>query len=356
MGREPWFTDADCVILCVDADTGKTLWKRVYVEEAFNLEAGFNKGGCQLTPCVAEGRAYAIGTCGRLHCVDARTGLPLWSGDLGIRARYQDDTKDGQREVAQVWGGRNDFGGCPMVAGGVAAVSDHWEYKGGPRTMGKGNGLVGFEAATGRRLWYVPGAGGRGMLGSTPLRWVHKGREYFIAAGEAGVTCIEPATGRVLWSLPDAGFDNAAAVDENRLWCQTGGLTCYRIEPSGARKEWTVAADPGFSSPALYRDHLYMLSKDGLLCLEAATGKTVAKVAQDHVVGSLAVADGRLFVQATGRGKFGMNVFKADPADLKPLGGQWRIPFANSTSPAVAGGRLYVRGRDRLHALDLRVR
>lgn len=359
-GRDHWYTDADEVILCVDADTGKTVWKRVFVESGWNLEAGFNKGGCQLTPCYAYGLVYAINTSGKVHCVDAKTGLPVWESDVGIRARYQSNFKDGSREQWSLSGGRNDFGGCVMTAGGVLAVSDHWEYKGGPRTMARGNGLVGFDAKTGRRLWYAPGLGGTGMLAGTPLRWRHKGREYFIAAGEHGVSCLEAKTGRELWNIRDAGFNNAAACSEDYLFCHAGqsGLTCFEITPDGTTKKWSKGEGMGVISPVLYRDHFYAkLGKGKIGCMEAATGKVLKTQPQEDISGSMVGGDGLLFVHASGRAKAGMNVFKMDPKDFRLLDDQrWPISFANSTTPAYAGGRVYVRGRDRLYCYDVRKR
>ena len=356
-GRESWYTDADDVILCVDANTGKTLWKRVFAEEAWNLEAGFNKGGCQLTPCVAYGKVYAIGPGADIYCCDAKTGETVWKSDLGIRARYQNDLKQGSREIGAIWGGRNDFGGCVIPAGNVIAVSDHWEYKLGPRTMAKGNGLIGFDPDTGRRLWYVPGAGGNGMLGSTPMRWTHRGKEYFLAYGVAGALCIDPKDGKVLWQSAELRFSNAGAVDENHIYCEgPKGLSCYKIDLEGPTKKWELGQGMGFTSPCLYKGHLYaLLDKTGIVCINVESGKIVAKAEQQGGAFSLALADGRLCMSASNRGKSGMSVLIADPKNLKKIG-VWPVSFANSTSPAMADGKVFIRGRDRLLCYDLRVK
>lgn len=56
---------------------------------------------------------------------------------------------------------------------------------------------------------------------------------------------------------------------------------------------------------------------------------------------------------ASSRGKAGLCMFNADPAALKKLGDTWPVPFANSTSPAVADGKVYFRGRDRVLCYDV---
>ncbi len=55
--------DADDVIHCFDARTGRTLWKRVYPLAGLNF-ASFNKSGPQLTPCIAGNRVFALGNAG----------------------------------------------------------------------------------------------------------------------------------------------------------------------------------------------------------------------------------------------------------------------------------------------------
>jgi hypothetical protein len=45
-----------------------------------------------------------------------------------------------------------------------------------------------------------------------------------------------------------------------------------------------------------------------------------------------------------------------DPSAFEQLGPMYDVPYANSVTAAIADGRLYVRGRDRLHAYDLRAK
>jgi hypothetical protein len=44
-----------------------------------------------------------------------------------------------------------------------------------------------------------------------------------------------------------------------------------------------------------------------------------------------------------------------DPDNFEQLGDMYDVPYANSVTTAIADGRLYVRGRDRMHCYDLRV-
>jgi len=355
-GREAYYTDADEVVLCVDAATGETLWERVIVEAGYNQEAGFNKGGCQLTPCIADGRVFAVGTSARVHAVDAESGELLWSADTGIRARYVDRRKAGWRERRTLAGGRNDFAGCVMTAGDVVAVSDHQEFKGGSRTMGWSNGLVGFDVETGALRWYVPDAGGEGMLAGTPLRWVHDGREYLLGSGIGGIKCIDPADGSILWTLEGVGFNNAGAVHGDLLICSADKqLACFELAPDGPTQRWRSSPTTGFTAPVVMDGHLYARAKRvGVRCIDLATGEVQGTAPAEDISGSMVGADARIVMHASGRAKRGLNLYIADPEDFRIAGDRLDVPFANSTTPAIADGRIYLRGRDRLYCYDLR--
>ena len=66
------------VVICLDLETGKTLWK----SEVPGKATGRNSSS---TPCVAEGRVFAIGS-GRAYCVDAETGKEIWSTQLKVKS------------------------------------------------------------------------------------------------------------------------------------------------------------------------------------------------------------------------------------------------------------------------------
>ena len=65
-------------VLCLDAGTGKLLWKHEYECPYFVSYAS----GPRCTPTVADGRVYTLGTMGDLHCLDAVDGRVVWAKDL----------------------------------------------------------------------------------------------------------------------------------------------------------------------------------------------------------------------------------------------------------------------------------
>ena len=71
-------------VLCLDWRTGAKLWEISYPcsYQGFTYEAG-----PRASVTVHDGRAYALGAAGNLHCLDAVSGEILWQRDL--RGEYQ---------------------------------------------------------------------------------------------------------------------------------------------------------------------------------------------------------------------------------------------------------------------------
>jgi outer membrane protein assembly factor BamB len=72
------------VIVALDTQTGKTVWEYKY--DAASLPDGIigaeNIRGPNATPLVHEGKVYAFGATGNLHCLDQKTGKSVWSHDV----------------------------------------------------------------------------------------------------------------------------------------------------------------------------------------------------------------------------------------------------------------------------------
>ena len=71
----PTETFRDSGVFCLDAATGKTLWKRVF--PGGPLLPLYGNHPASSTPCIANGKCYVIGTDGAVFCLDAKTGKTL---------------------------------------------------------------------------------------------------------------------------------------------------------------------------------------------------------------------------------------------------------------------------------------
>ena len=90
-------------VFCLDAATGKEVWKHTY---PCKLEPLSYEGGPSSTPTVDGDRVYSLSKFGHCFCLDARTGQVVWSRTFEPPATTDDDYR--------VWWG---FAGSPLVVG-----------------------------------------------------------------------------------------------------------------------------------------------------------------------------------------------------------------------------------------------
>jgi outer membrane protein assembly factor BamB len=381
--------DADGVMLCMDAKTGRTLWECVFPGREMNLVEKY--GGHNIV-CVANGKVYATGNTGWVYCVDARTGKQVWTTPLPsariwntfkaecLRERLKANGPSSEQikaasdeQPVHALGGSLDptsYNIPPLVADGVL-VAGEWSV---------GGGLRGLDAETGKPLWTSNAAGGVAQ----PLLWRHKGREYVIIAGGA-IRCLDPKTGKTLWSagnVGNAGYSAAApAIDGDLILThggrekgqpQTEGWTCYRMSEQGAEKVWALDAKHlagTYIAPVIHRGqawvHFSRASADdnedcqnpggtmSWACVDMASGKVLGEInaVQANAVcpGPVAMGD-RLFYQ----GDQYVWMMALDPAKPKLIG--VAPQHANFCSSATAAdGFVYFRGGERLVVcLDVR--
>jgi outer membrane protein assembly factor BamB len=344
-------------VLCVDATTGKTLWKSVQKEKGLSFSKQGRgicisvKGGPRLDACAAAGKVFAIGTTGRLYALDAKTGKLVWESKLPKSNAAFEAAKAALLKSGKADGARGHLTVCPLVVAGVLGVDD-------------GGELYGLDPATGKALW-GPVGGWRNAGGSCPLRWVHKGQEFIMAE----TTCIEPKTGEVLWKADGAvHFDESGCValtEDYFVACGgarkgQSGLQAFKITPAGATKVWALGpefAARQFASPVIYKGHIYTRNdapKPNMVCIELATGKVVGRADAPGSCNEIVGAAGRVFYEGSYQGPI---MYKAEPKDFRLLsGGALKtLDFACSVPPAIDGGRMYYRSNaNGIMCLDLR--
>ena len=390
--RNMFCIGADDVIFCFDARTGATLWKTVYPGASANY--GGSKGGPHLTPFVWQGKVYILGATERVYCLDAKTGKEIWQSHTGwsATAKYKvlqdclarkeafpvNRSLETSLTVADPEGGGT--GGVVVLSDnrGKLFQNDGYGYTEGP-------GLVGLDAATGKRLWQTPEATGNGR---TPCRWLHKGKTYILTDGggkvrtedpktgkhfdvatEGGrkLRLLDPKTGKFLWEIPCGPTGMCIVSDEDHVVANTGDdkngeVSCFRITPEKVEKIWSLDRKyqmpwGGYFYPVIYRGHVYFASggESSVVCVRLVDGKVVGEspnMGGGHTGGgaSLIAGEGRTFSQ-------GMCV--TGVADnTKLLQAPWRVAFAigylTPIDPALADGRLFLRDKTGIVCYDLR--
>jgi len=69
------------VVLCLDAATGKELWKNSYASMAVTGPSASQHPGPRGTPAVSNGKIVTFGAAGILSCLDVANGKLLWRKD-----------------------------------------------------------------------------------------------------------------------------------------------------------------------------------------------------------------------------------------------------------------------------------
>jgi outer membrane protein assembly factor BamB len=329
------------VAVCIDAATGRTLWRKTIPGGryfAMNGRNGSTKGWYTTNPAAGKG-AFYFGTSADVeYALDADTGETIWKRHLG--------QTNGRAVIGDV-----------MVRG--------------ERT------LRGYDLKTGKTRWEVKDAGERSAI---PARWKRGGKEYIIVANSAGeIRCVDPGDGKVLWTEKGAGNnDLSVSVRGDYLLCNgdqarkgPGELTCYRLSLKGAEHQWTIPSStfqyrPKAAPAAMTDTHAFVRTRkpEGLAVVELKSGKIVSfPKAQLGSSGYVQWMDGRVSLQPDGsHSRTPLQWFDVtNPGETKQLGDIWRTRHGTTSSyypilisHPMVDGRVYIRGRFGIHCYDLR--
>jgi outer membrane protein assembly factor BamB len=255
-------------ILCLDATSGKEIWKREY-ECPYTVSY---PSGPRVTPVVRDGRVYALGAMGRLTCLDAKDGKVVWQKDL---------IEEYKLTGPPVWG----FACHPLLEGNRLFV-----VVGGP-----GSAAVALHKDTGKELWRALTSTEVGY--SPPMLVEAGGKKQLIVWLSESVNGLDPATGKAFWKQeypvgiePQRPAVNIVSLvpHANRLFLTTYYhgpmmLELGKDKPS-ARVLWRGKSNSPtrpdglhglMATPAVKDGFLYGVGVTGeLRCVEAKSGKT----------------------------------------------------------------------------------
>lgn len=321
---------------CYHRADGRLLWRARFFGSS-PPEGYFPPGGMAVpTPATDGRRVFALFGTGDLVCVDLE-GRPVWV-----------------RSLAQEYGPfRNRWGmaASPILAGGLLLVQvDHWG----------GSYLLGVDAATGANRWKT--ARDASVNWTSPLVVTVKGRPQVVAVGTHTVKGYDAETGPELWTVrgmqtqcipsPVASGGRLFAVSGRdhftvavRLDGATGDLTRSNVL-------WRVRSGAAYvPSPVCVGDLYFYVEDNGWgNCLDAQTGRRAwrERMGGKHQA-SLVAGDGKIYF--TGEGGE-ITVVRAGTAFEVLAKNDLGEPVV--ASPAIAGGRLFVRGAKHLFCIGER--
>jgi len=320
---------ADDHVICLDAETGQTVWKMTFEKAGFNRLSA--KGSFTSNLIVDDGKVYGWTSGEKSFCLDAQTGELLWESTL-------------------------TGGTYRMVAEDVIVGS-------------QGSDLVALDVTTGEERWRAPGYG---PDRTAATRWQHGEREYLISGNDGTVGCFDPQDGSMLWS----------AAAESFLMCTGDYLTSvsgevYKLTLDGAEQIGSLGNVSETKLPAIHEGYIYLK--------EADTYSSILKVFSIEEGDFIAELQGSTDFYHSPFGKHGFSyamddlaMTELDASHTHPDGSafsavnilgdgeyqsgyHWRVPVYGTTSyhpelmtHAFADGRAFIRSAFGIHCYDFR--
>lgn len=330
------------ILDCMDATTGRDIW-RFAGESHYSDDFGFDEGP-RGTPSIVDGKVYAMGAEGAVHCVDFQTGKEIWSVDC--KKRF--DPPKGFFGMA-----------CsPLVEDKVVILSI------GGRD---GAGIIALDKSTGALRWKH---GGNEAGYSSPIAATMNGKRYAFVFTRAGLTAINPINGSAYFDFPwrsreDASVNAATPIVSGDYVFLTAsyGTGAALLQISGGQPKTVWSGDDSLSchyaTPILFDGHLYgidgradpgMQPRPSLRCVEWKTGK-ICWSQDDFGAASVTLAGGQLFL-LTEQGE--LVRAPASAKEFHPTGRAQILPNGVRAFPALADGCLYARSKSALFCVDLK--
>jgi len=320
---------ADEVTLCLDAASGKELWKDKYAAQAITGPSAREHPGPRSSPAVAAGKVVTLGVGGVLSCLDAADGKLLWR-------------KDPFPKVVPTF----FTGMSPIIVDGMVIA----------HLGGKGNGaIIAFDLASGEQKWKWDA---EGPEYASPALLTVAGTKQIVTLTEKSVVGVGVADGKLLWQIPFApvsrAYNAATPIVDGQTVIYTGagrGTKAVKIEKQEdgfAVKELWSNPDLAtqFNTPVLKDGLLFGLSNRGnLFCIDAKSGKTAWTDATRRGRGFAAMIDAGSVILALPN--------TSELIAFKPSGEAYAelatIKVADTPTyahPLIAGKRVFVRDKD----------
>jgi outer membrane protein assembly factor BamB len=322
------------VVSAFDRRDGRKRWEYGLPAEG-GLIAVHEKHNLASPSPVSDGeRIYAWFGTGQIAAIDM-TGKLVWKKHLG--------TEYGPFTIN--WG----HGSSPIVHDGQLVLLCYHE---------KASYLLALDARTGAVRWKHDAAAGVTSY-STPLVVRGGGRPEIVVNASKGISGHDFATGAQLWHFAeDNRFPIPTPVAHDGVIYASRG---YRSSPfmairaggkgdiSGSGVVWRVPSGaPYISSPVQYDGLVYMVGDVGVLTVSDA--KTGERVHQERIGGvytaSPVAGDGKVYLVSEDGETIVLGAGRA-PSVLA----RNKLTARQLASPAVAGGRLFIRSDDVLYAI-----
>jgi outer membrane protein assembly factor BamB len=322
------------VVAAYGVQTGREIWTHGW-EAEFRESMGGD--GPRATPTWHDGRLYALGAAGDLHCLNVDNGKLLWAVNI---------LKDNQANNI-TWG----MAASPLVVDDKVVV-----LPGGSA----GKSVAAYNKLNGSPIWKVLDDQ---QAYTSPMLVTLAGKRQLLVVSARRAMGLSVEEGKLLWDYPwvtEYGINSAQPVilSENRFFISAGyghGSAMVEISSNGdgfsAATVWeNTRMKNKFTSSVLENGYLYGLDEAILACVEAKTGELKWKGGR-YGYGQVLLASGHLIVLSES-GELAL--VKATPDSFQEMAKFQAIEGKTWNHPAIAGGLLLVRNANQMACFDLR--
>ncbi len=341
------------VLLCLDCDTGRTIWRQTVVSAPLETLHRLNSRASS-TPATDGKSVFVVflEVDGKtVPAPNVGTPRPITPGVMVV-ASYDFDGNEQWKVKPGEFISAHGFSSNPVLYGDLVIVNGDHDGDGYIVALDRANGEVRWKTSRPNNTRsYV-----------TPIIRTMGGRTQMVLGGSLSVFSYDPTTGRAHWNMrgPTEQFVASVVSDDKMLYLTAGYPEKHilAIRPDGlgdvtdTHVEWRTKRGAAYvPSPIIEGPYLLVVSDAGIgSCFEAASGMRLwmQRIGGGHSA-SMVSADGKVYVLSD---EGAMTVIRPGPKfDVVAMN---KLGERCSASPAISGGRIYIRGEKHLYAIGAR--
>ncbi|QVL31080.1 PQQ-like beta-propeller repeat protein [Telmatocola sphagniphila] len=316
-------------LFCLDATTGKELWKDAIDAPDVRGPASGHPGP-RSSPAAADGKVCTFGVDAVLTCYEADSGKILWRKETKGHPRFFTSSS-------------------PLIVDKMCIIHTGSEGKGA---------LTAFNLADGKEVWAW---NGDGPSYSSPVVMTVAGTKQIVEMTEKNIVGISAADGKLLWETPfKARYNNSTPLvdGDTVIYGAPGvGTIASKITKEGdkftVKELWKKSQAPhNYNSPTLKDGFIYGLSPSkNFYCMNAKTGEIVWT--DTNIRGECGVILDAGSVMLSLPGNTDLVAFKPNDKEYQEVAKIKVADTATWTCPIVAGKKIFVKDKDTLRLLTI---
>lgn len=334
-------SDATQHVLCLNTGTGQTMWQRTYESQSHHLHA--RNTFASSTPAVDRDRLYVVWSTPEQLTLKAldHEGSQVWTKDLGS------------------WTSQHGFGTSPMLYGDLVILFNSQQAEQLDPGQERGQSfMMAFERQTGRLRWKQPLNTTRVCYG-TPCIYRPEGGEPQLICHNTGdgIFSLDPNTGRRNWSVDvfEKRTVSSPIVVGDLMFGTNGSggggnyLVAVRAGHSPKEVYRIRRQAPYVSTPVAHRDLVFLFHDRGIAsCVRASDGE---RLWQERLSRSFSGSPVRVEDRLYCIDDDGVVIVLAAKDEFEELA---RNPLGepSRSTPAIAGGRMFLRTVSHLTCID----